>query len=460
MQENLTYSAFESRYRERDFIGSGGFAKVYKVFDHANNRYVALKVSDVRPDWKKFTLRREVELVNSLPPHQNIVRYDACYRFNRGITGEMDFAILEFSEEGNLEQFLNRKQLTAKEKKIIVRGILDGIAFLHRNGVIHRDLKAQNILIYRESGVWMPKITDFGLGRYVGEGDTITNSAIGLSYAYAAPEQIQNEKIYKNVDLWAIGVIIYRIMVGELPFVGRSGGDGRSAQSQLELSKKIVNLDLPYEKLNRIEEPYRRIIKYCLVKKPAQRVESAEVLIDLLNGNHSDHLSSQNENTVPVTPSTPNVEETQRFFQSPKGKEPEVDYNPQPAAPSISTPPVIPDYETPPNYNSPNQNPTQVIHQGSSELINNIPPEPPLFEERIEGGDKKSFNWVWVFVPLILMLTGGSYLMYGDFFKAETKTSQTSSNELVLIGKNKKEPVNNNTFKFVEKYQTIGNAKA
>jgi len=218
MQENLTYAAFENRYREKDYIGSGGFAKVYKVFDHANNRYVALKVSDVRPDWEKFTLQREVQLVNSLPKHRNITRYDACYRYNTGLSGEMDFAILEFSEEGNLEQFLEKEELTKKDKQIIIRGILDGISFLHKNDVIHRDLKAQNILMYRESGVWTPKITDFGLSRLTKGSSVITNSSIGISYAYAAPEQIQNDKIDKNVDLWAIGVILYRILVGELPF--------------------------------------------------------------------------------------------------------------------------------------------------------------------------------------------------------------------------------------------------
>jgi len=262
----MTFSAFESRFRNKSYIGSGGFAKVYKVFDHAKNHYVALKVADVRPEWKKFTLQNEVELVNSLPTHRNIARYDACYRFNTGLTGEMDFAILKFYEYGNLEQFVSKQELTKEDKKLIIRGILDGIDFLHRHNVIHRDLKAQNILLHREDGVWTPKIIDFGLSRQIGGDANITNSAIGLTYAYAAPEQIQNKKIYKNVDLWALGVIIYRVIAGELPFKGRDGGDERSTQSQLELSRKIISLELP-EKLATLEEPYQSMIRSCFVLK-------------------------------------------------------------------------------------------------------------------------------------------------------------------------------------------------
>ncbi|MEO0776569.1 MAG: serine/threonine-protein kinase [Bacteroidota bacterium] len=284
MFEEMTFSAFESRFRDKTYIGSGGFGKVYKVFDHAKNHYVALKVADVRPEWKKFTLQNEVALVNSLPTHRNIARYDACYRFNTGLAGEMDFAILKFYEYGNLEQFISKQKLLPEDKKLIIRGMLDGLDFLHRHNVIHRDLKAQNILLHREDGIWTPKIIDFGLSRQIGGDSTITNSAIGLSYAYAAPEQIQNKKIYKNVDLWAAGVIIYRIIADELPFKGRDGGDEKSTQSQLELSRKIIQLELP-DKLEQLPEPYRGMIKRCLVLDPAERIQTAHELIVLLNDN-------------------------------------------------------------------------------------------------------------------------------------------------------------------------------
>jgi serine/threonine protein kinase len=74
MEKKLDLAFFETRFKDRTYIGSGGFAKVYKAFDHAQNRYVALKISDVRPEWNKFILLREVDLVNELPFHPNIPR--------------------------------------------------------------------------------------------------------------------------------------------------------------------------------------------------------------------------------------------------------------------------------------------------------------------------------------------------------------------------------------------------
>lgn len=338
----MTYSKFENRYRDKKYIGSGGFAKVYKVFDHAKNHYVAMKIADVRPEWKQFTLRREVELVNGLDPHRNIARYDACYRFNTGITGEIDFAILKFYEYGNLEQFISReKELTKEDIRLIIRGILEGIAFLHRNQVIHRDMKSQNILINREDGVWTPKIIDFGLSRILNGEFTATNSAVGLTFAYAAPEQIRNQKIYKNVDLWAIGVIIYRVIAGELPFQAARHEDSHSAQSQLELSQKITNLDLP-EKLERLPEPYRSMIKRCLVIDPAKRVATAQDLLDMLN--------EQDYASITPQPNTAPVPFSDSLYPS------ENDFNP---SAEKQKPPAF--YPTISDYSTPKDNPTKYI---------------------------------------------------------------------------------------------------
>lgn len=281
-EEDLTLRAFETRFKDRQYIGSGGFTKVYKAFDHAQNRYVAIKVADVRPEWKQFTLQREVELVNRLPAHPNIARYDACYRFNMGIAGEIDFAILRFSEAGNLEQFLKEHCLSDEETRIVIRGILMGVSFLHEHNYIHRDLKSRNILMQREDGVWMPKIADFGLSRMATAEQTGSNSSIGLSYDYASPEQIMNKRITKRVDLWAVGVIIYRILVGELPFRSQ-GVSGHSPQSQTELTTKIMDLELP-RALSRIKEPYQAMIRACLITDPEKRIGDAKDLIAMLDG--------------------------------------------------------------------------------------------------------------------------------------------------------------------------------
>ena len=242
MANNMTLPEFKSRYTGWQHIGSGGFATVYRALDEETGRYIALKKADVQPEFNHFTLQREVELVNKMPLHPNIARYDACYRFPGDLAGEVDVAVLKYYEYGNLEKFLTEQNLTEPEKRTVIKGILQGVAFLHQNRCIHRDLKAQNILIHREDGIWVPKIADFGLSRETTNDQSILNSSIGISFEYAAPEQIQNRNIQKTVDLWALGVIIYRIIAGELPFQSSESAQGRSNRgAQLELSKKIVN---------------------------------------------------------------------------------------------------------------------------------------------------------------------------------------------------------------------------
>lgn len=430
MSEQLTYSAFESRYQNKTLIGSGGFAKVYKVFDHAKNHYVALKVADVRPEHKKFTLKNEVELVNKLQPHRNIARYDACYRFNTGFTGEMDFALLKFYEYGNLEQFLEREKLDLDDKKLIIQGILSGIEFLHQNNIIHRDMKAQNVLMNREDGVWTPKITDFGLSRQILQEAAVENTAIGMSYAYAAPEQIQNKKITKNVDLWAVGVIIYRIMANELPFKGKPQGDDRSTQSQLEISRRIVNLELP-EKLNEIPDPYQRIIRRCLVLEPTERVQSARELMDILLG-HDEYnpeinigLSVNNE-LENRSLETPEDEDSTQLIQPLAEDDDSTAVLPPESTPppSQQSPPNPSAYSPPaPNYDLPRENLTQIISQ--VEKDEDAAPQEHEDQEVKMGDPRKGFRWIFVWLPLLLVAAGVALWFF--VLAPETKTSNRRS---------------------------------
>ena len=424
----MTYTTFVNRYRDKSYIGSGGFSKVYKVHDFAKNHYVALKIADVRPELNKFTLQNEVTLVNQLPPHQNVVRYDACYRFNTGITGEMDFAVLPFYEHGNLEQFLKKEKLSPKETNWLIAGLLKGVDFLHKNNCIHRDLKPENILIHRENGMWVAKISDFGLSRYVNEGDlSISNSSIGISFLYAAPEQIKNQKIQKNVDIWAIGVIIYRIITGQVLFKGSDNTDSVDPQSQLETSRKIINLELP-ENINTIEEPYQSIIKKCLVIDPAQRAQSAAELLALMDA------PSLIENTptpiipvtypqtpvdvpeVPVEMSAPPVPPVASSFEDDGKTEIMMDktevITPKPEIPKQPkeeyryTPPKffpIPEYE------NPKENVTQVFAHVAKDAS---PPPPKEPEVRIKTNDtSEGFNKLWIYLPLFFIVLAGS--VYG-----------------------------------------------
>jgi len=424
MHESLDYSSFEKRYKNKEYIGSGGFGKVYKVFDYAINHYVALKVSDVRPEWSKFTLKNEVELVNRMDKHRNIARYDACYRYNTGITGEMDFAILKFYEDGNLEQFLKSHTCTFEDKKLIIQGVLEGVQFLHRNNVIHRDMKAQNILMSREDGVWCPKITDFGLSREVGIDDNVTNSAVGISYAYAAPEQILNQKIYKNVDIWAAGVMIYRIIQDELPFKGTGKGDDKSAQSQLELSNKIVNIDLPLN-LETMVEPYRSIVKRCLVKDPQLRAQTCDELLDILHGKRNPKIEDQNSNEASGIVQKESEDITELIINEPERLD--SSYEPVASAPPPpqKTPEVV-DHFPPPlehTYESPNSNPTQIIS----------PQEKYEVKQEVEkefvpnsGADSGGFQ-----LKHILIILGVVVIAVGGYFAVSTLLNEPEKEQII-----------------------------
>lgn len=444
----MTLSLFESRFKNRQYIGSGGFAKVYKAFDHAKNHFVALKVADVRPELKQFTLQREVELVNKLPPHPNIARYDACYRFDMGVAGEIDFAILKFYEDGNLEQFINTHELTPDDIHIIIKGILRGVSFLHNNNYVHRDLKSQNILIQRDDGVWTPKITDFGLSRSINNESTANNSAIGLSYSYAAPEQIQNRRIYKNVDIWAVGVIIYRMVANELPFKSNSREDGRDTQSQLELSRKIVNAELP-ERLYTLPEPYQSIIKRCLISDPKLRCQNAEELLSLLDGEKPYVGNFQEEEDTPPEPVAPPAPtmfvpvppekkefDTERTMLAPSAQTtqtgrpamatasttssfaspPPIYTEPEPVRPPVQrdtyTPAPPPPPPPPPMvaYSEPKPDYTQIINRPSPVQA---APAPAL----VSGDPKGGLKWWYIVLPLLLI---GAIVAYFLFFQEKS----------------------------------------
>jgi serine/threonine protein kinase len=278
----MNQKEFEQRYRFEKNIGSGGFSEVYQAKERKTGRYVAIKKSQVKEEWKGFELMREYELANRMPHHDNIARYNACYRYDTGMGGIFDFAVLNYYEYGNLEQFLKRNTLNTEQMEQMVRGILEGLIFLHKRDIIHRDFKAQNILIDREHGVWIPKITDFGLSRAFLNDDSVHNSAIAMSYAYAAPEQLKGEKISKKVDIWAMGVLIYRIVANELPFQVATETDNRSA-ANAELTRQILSGTLP-EKLNLLPQPYRSMIRRCLVHDTLLRLGDIEKLLAMLDG--------------------------------------------------------------------------------------------------------------------------------------------------------------------------------
>jgi serine/threonine protein kinase len=287
MEKTYTnFTEFSKDYRydeETDKIGEGGFASVYRADDMIRQREVAVKVSKVRKD-ERYSLKHEFEVVKSFPIHPNIAYYESCNRFKIAGVGLYDLAVMDYYPLGNLEVFIQNQLLNEEQKHQIIEGILSAIDFLHNNDAIHRDIKPSNILIAKFANKYIPKIADFGLGKVmqVSEGQSsIENSFIGGSINYAAPEQILGTKIRPNVDLWSFGVLLFKVLVGELPFIIDESTTSTSVRRE-RLIKKIVNAQIP-DKINEIAEPYQSIIRKCLVVDSELRVKSAKELLQILN---------------------------------------------------------------------------------------------------------------------------------------------------------------------------------
>lgn len=275
MRANLTKEEFFRRYTftSNDLLGKGSFGAVYKAYDNILNIYVAIKISAILPNNEALRLKNEVEKVAHLL-HPNIAHYENCYTFNDA-TGNYDFAIMQYYECGSLDRVLSSNNLTLNERYDILSQILSGIKYLHENGVIHRDLKPQNILLVQHDGHYIPKISDFGISKRIDTThfSTVNNSILGGTRLYASPEQLTESAIKKNSDLWSFGIIAYLALINELPF--NSGSSSiQSAGGQQELFSQMQLGHLP--KIGSVSEPWQTIIKQCLIFDNSKRVQSVE----------------------------------------------------------------------------------------------------------------------------------------------------------------------------------------
>ena len=258
-----------NRYQIIRKIGDGGMAFVYEAKDKLLNRTVAVKV--LRPEFvddeeflKKF--KREAEAVASLS-HPNIVNvYDV------GEDGKVHYIVMEYIDGQNLKDIIkNEGTLDEYTALDITKQIAMALSAAHKKGIVHRDIKPHNILISNEGRI--VKVADFGIAKAVSN-STMTNigSIIG-SVHYFSPEQAKGNSVNATADLYSLGIVLYEMIIGRVPFRG---------DSPISIALQHINEDVEFtseEKIN-IPQSVRTIIKKLTEKSSENRYQSAEELIE------------------------------------------------------------------------------------------------------------------------------------------------------------------------------------
>ena len=253
------------RYEIVDKVGTGGMADVYKAKDRRLNRFVAIKIlkQEYSNDAKFVSkFRAEAQSVAGLS-HPNIVNvYDV------GEDGDLYYIVMELVEGITLKKFIETKgRLEIKEAVGIAIQIAQGMGEAHANHIIHRDIKPQNIIISKEGKV---KVTDFGIAK-AATSNTITSNAMG-SVHYISPEQARGGYSDEKSDIYSLGITMYEMLSGAVPFEG----DSTVTVALSHIQNEAVPLD---EVDAQIPHSISLIVQKCMEKKPDYRYLSADALI-------------------------------------------------------------------------------------------------------------------------------------------------------------------------------------
>ena len=302
----------DGRYEIREIIGVGGMAVVYKAYDNQENRLVAIKILKEEFLSNEEFLRRfknESKAIAMLS-HPNIVNvYDVSF-------GDLiQYIVMEYIEGITLKEFIEKEgSLRWKDAVHFTIQILKGLQHAHDNGIVHRDVKPQNIMVLQDGTI---KVTDFGIARFArSDQRTITDKAIG-SVHYISPEQARGEKTDEKADIYSVGVMLYEMLTGRLPFQAESAVSVAIMQLQREPQ-------LPTEINDSIPKGLEQITMHAMQKSQERRYQSAaEMLCDLGNFRKDPTLTFAYTYFVDNSP-TKFVGEIVKEDETPKRKQSEV----------------------------------------------------------------------------------------------------------------------------------------
>ena len=255
------------KYRILEPLGRGGMARVYRAYHPQLDRYVAVKVlrSDLVEE-EEFLARfkREARAVAGLR-HPNIVQV-----FDFDVRGDLYYMVMELLDGDTLATRLNDyraqgERMPEGEMVRVLLDVLDGLAYAHSEGMIHRDVKPANVLLTRRG---QAVLTDFGIAQIIGGTRYTVSGALMGTLAYMAPEQGLEGQCDVRSDLYSMGIVFYEMLTGDPPF---------DAETPLAILMKHVNdpLPLPRESDPTIPKAFERVVLKALSKRPGDRYQSA-----------------------------------------------------------------------------------------------------------------------------------------------------------------------------------------
>jgi len=337
----MTQQEFFERYRysvRTDKLGGGAFGTVYKAYDTILDKEIAIKVSEVKTmGGKEFSLMDEFRAIENLPPHPNIANYEKVYTFETP-QGIYDYALIQYYPHGNMKDLIKEKRLGTEEKAAVAIQLLNGLAFLHRHRVVHRDMKPSNILIHIRKTVngeeIIPKIADFGLSKKADQGGNsrFDNSFGGGTLEYSSPEQLRGQELRLNTDLWAYGVMAYELFTGLPLFIPQSQASG-SAEREKEIFDLILYGDIE-NKMAALPLKWKNAVMACLIKRPEERIKSAEDLFSIIN----QVVQPQDSAKTVIMPPAEKVEIPEQktvIMPAEAAPVPEIKKQPEPAKPVV-----------------------------------------------------------------------------------------------------------------------------